>query len=58
MDIIVLAAGAFAVAFSAAWLLSPSLRGWIEKPKFSFQVNVQSYDQARRVADRAPLNKS
>jgi hypothetical protein len=53
MDAIVIAAGAFAAAFTGAWMFSPSLRGWIERPKFRFQANVQSYDQARRQAGKA-----
>jgi len=48
MDAIVLATVAFAFAFYAAWLVSPGLRAWIEKPKYQFQANVQSYDQARQ----------
>ncbi len=48
MDVIVFGTSAFAIAFSAAWIFSPGLRAWIEKPKFQFQANVQSYDQARQ----------
>lgn len=46
MDGVVLAAGAFAVLFFAAWLASPALRAWIERPKYRFQANVQDYDQS------------
>jgi hypothetical protein len=45
--IIVLAAGAFAVAFSAAYLLRKDLRIWIEQPKYRFQNAVQRYDRDR-----------
>jgi hypothetical protein len=46
-DIIVLSAIVFAAAFFAAWLVRPDLRAWIERPKYRFQRNVQSYDQVR-----------
>jgi hypothetical protein len=45
MDAIVLVAGAFGVVFLAAWLLSPRLRVWIERPKYRFLADVQSYDK-------------
>jgi hypothetical protein len=45
MDAIVSLAGAFAVVFLAAWLISPKLRVWIERPKYRFLADVQSYDQ-------------
>jgi hypothetical protein len=35
----------FAVVFFAAWLSIPRLRAWIERPKYHFQANVQSYDE-------------
>ncbi len=47
-DVIVLLSIVFAVIFFAAWLIRPDLRAWIERPKYRFQSNVQSYDQARR----------
>jgi hypothetical protein len=47
-DIIVLLAIVFAAAFFAAWLVRPDLRAWIERPKYRFQANVQSYDHVRR----------
>jgi hypothetical protein len=46
-DIIVLSAVVFALAFFAAWLVRPDLRAWIERPKYRFQANVQSYDHVR-----------
>ncbi|HQZ40224.1 MAG TPA: hypothetical protein PLH72_14405 [Vicinamibacterales bacterium] len=46
-DLIVLAAVVFAVAFFAAWLVSPALRAWIERPKVRFQDDVRGYDRAR-----------
>jgi hypothetical protein len=45
MDIIVLLAGAFAVAFLIAWLISPRMRVWIERPKYRFLADVQEYDK-------------
>ena len=48
MDAIVLATVGFAFAFFAAWLASPGLRAWIERPKHQFQANLQQYDEARR----------
>jgi len=46
-DIIVLSAIVFAAAFLVAWLARPDLRVWIERPKYRFQANVQSYDHVR-----------
>ena len=46
-DVIVLSAIAFAVAFFVAWLARPDLRAWIERPKYRFQANVQTYDHVR-----------
>ena len=46
-EVIVLAAIVFAVAFFAVWLARPDLRAWIERPKYRFQSNVQSYDHIR-----------
>jgi hypothetical protein len=48
MDAIVLLAVLFAVVFLAAWLVSPRFRIWIERPKYRFLADVQSYDQAHR----------
>jgi antibiotic biosynthesis monooxygenase (ABM) superfamily enzyme len=45
---VVLVAFAFAVIFFAAWLVSPRLRAWIERPKYRFQENVQRYDREGR----------
>ena len=45
MDAIVSLAVAFAVLFLAAWLISPKLRVWIERPKYRFLTDVQTYDQ-------------
>jgi hypothetical protein len=47
-NIIVFSAIGFAVVFFIAWLIRPDLRAWIERPKYRFQANVQSYDHARR----------
>lgn len=46
MAAIVIAAFVCAAAFVAAWLVRPDLRAWIERPKYRFQANVRSYDQA------------
>ena len=46
-DIIVLAAIVFGLAFWLTWLIRPDLRAWIERPKYRFQANVQSYDHIR-----------
>jgi hypothetical protein len=47
MDAIVLTAIVCAAVFIAAWLLRRDLRAWIERPKYRFQANVRSYDQAQ-----------
>ena len=47
MDAIVLLAGVFAVVFLVAWLISPKLRVWIERPKYRFLLDVQTYDQGQ-----------
>ena len=54
MDLIVLATVVFAFAFFAAWLVSPGLRAWIERPKYQFQASLQRYDEARRSEGRNP----
>jgi hypothetical protein len=48
VDIIVFSSLLFGVAFFLAWLVSPRLRQWIEKPKYGFQANVQNYDRMQR----------
>ena len=45
--VIVFSAVGFAAAFFVAWLVRPDLRAWIERPKYKFQANVQSYDHIR-----------
>ncbi|MGE0463631.1 MAG: hypothetical protein AB7Q16_19895 [Vicinamibacterales bacterium] len=47
-DIIVIASVAFTVAFVVAWLASPGLRAWIERPKHRFQDAVREYDRTER----------
>ena len=49
MDVIVGLAVLFAVVFFAAWLVSPRLRAWVERPKYRFQANVRSYDEVHCV---------
>ena len=44
-DIIVGSTVVFGLAFVAVWMASPRLRAWIERPKYGFQKNVQSYDR-------------
>jgi hypothetical protein len=36
----------FAAALALAWLLSPELRAWLERPKHRFQDSVRRYDQS------------
>jgi len=47
IDVIVFSSIVFAVVFLAAWLTVPGLRAWIERPKYRFQANVQSYDKVQ-----------
>jgi len=47
-DAIVFSSIVFIGVFFIAWLLRPELRAWIEKPKYRFQANVQSYDQEQK----------
>jgi len=51
MDAIVLMAVALALGFLAAWVVSPRLRLWIERPKYRFLRDVQRYEQGQ---DHAP----
>jgi hypothetical protein len=46
-DVVVLASVALAGIFVAAWVVSPSLRAWIERPKHRFHDAVQEYDLAQ-----------
>lgn len=45
INVIVVSSLVFAIAFLVAWLRVPRLRAWIERPKYRFQANVQSYDE-------------
>ena len=45
MDFIVLIAVVFALVFLAAWISSPTLREWIERPKYRFLADVEGYDR-------------
>jgi hypothetical protein len=47
MDVIVGLAVLFAVVFFIAWLISPRLRAWVERPKYRFQANVRTYDRVQ-----------
>jgi len=51
MNVIVTIALAFTVVMLIAWLLSPALRVWIEKPKYRFMASVEQYDQAQQRLD-------
>jgi hypothetical protein len=43
-DVVVLASVVLTAAFVAGWLVSPSLRAWIERPKHRFRDAVRQYD--------------
>ena len=47
IDVIVFSSIVFAIVFLAVWLVVPDLRAWIERPKYRFQANVQSYDKVQ-----------
>jgi len=47
-DIIVLSSIAFVVVSVVAWMVSPGLRAWIERPKHRFQDAVREYDRSER----------
>ena len=46
MDLIVMIAVVFALVFVAAWASSPTLRAWIERPKYRFLADVVDRDKA------------
>jgi hypothetical protein len=46
--VIVAGTAALAVAFTAAWALSPGFRAWLEHPKYTFADNARRHDEARR----------
>jgi hypothetical protein len=48
MDWVLLIAVVLAVAFSIAWMCSPGLRTWIERPKYRFLADVEDYDRTPR----------
>jgi hypothetical protein len=58
MDAIVLTAMVCAAVFVVAWLLRPDLRAWIERPKYRFQANVRSYDQAQSAEAKSGTRRS
>ena len=47
VNLIVASSIVFAAVFIVFWLVRPDLRAWIERPKYRFLSNVQSYDQRR-----------
>ena len=57
IDAIVLAAMLAAAVFTASWLLRPGLRAWIERPKYRFQANVRTYDQAQSIQHKEDPNE-
>lgn len=44
-DAIVLLTVLFLIGFPVAWLLLPSLRAWVERPKYSFLDNLKRYEK-------------
>ena len=56
-NIIVFASLALALVFTAAWVLRPELRAWIERPRYQFQDAVQGYDRAQQAVSH-PEGKS
>jgi hypothetical protein len=57
-DAIVVGSTLLSVAFFVAWLLLPSLRAWIERPKYRFQQELERYDRERsRAADSAGVTR-
>jgi hypothetical protein len=57
-DLVVLASVAFALAFVAAWLVSPALRAWIERPKHRFHAAAKEYDLAQQRHDQTSEHSS
>ncbi len=53
MNWIVLAALLLTVVFLAAWFFSRNLRRWIERPKYRFLADIESYDRGQ-AAGRPP----
>lgn len=52
-DIVVFAAAACAAAFTVFWMAIPNLRNWIERPKYRFLANVQSYERSGAMRDQS-----
>ena len=46
-SIIVIGSLLFGLAFVVAWCCSPSLRRWVERPKYDFLSQLERYDRAR-----------
>ena len=46
-NLVVGAAVFLSVAFVVAWLVSPRIRAWVERPKYRFQDAVREYDRER-----------
>ncbi|MDH4067201.1 MAG: hypothetical protein OEW19_22600 [Acidobacteriota bacterium] len=47
-EVVVLASVVLAAAFFAAWVASPQLRAWVERPKYRFHDAVQGYDRSQQ----------
>jgi hypothetical protein len=45
-NLVVGASMGLALAFVAAWAVSPRLRAWIERPKYHFQDALDDYDRS------------
>jgi hypothetical protein len=54
MDFIVGLTVLFALAFLVAWIVSPSLRAWVERPKYRLQENMRRYDQMQQEGRNSP----
>lgn len=49
-DLVVWGSIGLALAFVAAWAVSPSLRAWIERPKHQFVDAVLAHERSVRAA--------
>lgn len=49
-DLVVWGSIGLALAFVAAWAVSPSLRAWIERPKHQFVDAVLAHERGVRAA--------
>ena len=56
--LIVIGSVASAAVFVLAWLTQPTLRAWLEHPKYAFDKNVRRYDRTRHAANCAKRLRS